>query len=60
MQNKFYVNADVNLMVENIIQNKIRIIIVVNMNVKKTATIKHHVCEEDYAWKIMPGKYTRA
>ena len=39
--------ADVNLMIENVIQNTNGIIIRINVSVKKT---KYRVCEEHYAW----------
>ena len=42
-QNIFHVNPDVNLMVENVIQNKNRIMM-------SRKSIKHWVYEEDYVW----------
>ena len=51
---KFYVNANVNLMEENVTQNKNEIMISVNLSVKNKnnkKSIKHRVFEVDYAWK---------
>ena len=46
-------NANVNLMVENVTQNKNGIMISVNLSVKKNnkKNIKHRVFQVDYAWK---------
>ena len=52
----FHVNADVNLMVENVFQNKHEIMIIANEKVKKKKTIKRCVCKEHCAW--IPSIYT--
>ena len=41
-------NADINLMVVNVIQSETGIMVSVDEIVKKT--IKHRICQEDYAW----------
>ena len=38
----YYANVNINLMVESVIQIKSRIMIIVNISVKK------NICEEDY------------
>ena len=43
-------NADVNVMLENIIQNKYRIMTTDKCQFELKNPIKHPVCEEDYAW----------
>ena len=42
----YHANVNINLMVESVIQIKSRIMIIVNVSVKK----KKKICEEDYNW----------
>lgn len=50
LQNTFHVNADVNLMVEIIIQNKISSVIKCHYECRKP--VKHLLFGEDYAWNL--------